>query len=282
MKNIVLSIILANTLLLASDIDLTNKKIADTKAQIEALQANLKQLESSLPVQKEKEEAMKLAAQKKANELKTHAEFGFISTSGNTDTTTYNLDLKMKKAWNKHSLEFSFDSQYADDNGIETKNKYLGELEYDYALTSRFAFDYLIGYKRDKFSSYNYQMYTGPGMKYQVIQEEKHNLSLEGNILYAEDELQDTLVKNRYSSFRTKGIYEWQILENLKFTQDLSYRTEIEDIPNYFVFSKTAFSSKLSDIFSFGISYKIDYTNKVPTSTHHSDKTLTANLIADY
>lgn len=222
------------------------------------------------------------ANDEKKNELVSHAEFGFITTSGNTDTTAYNLDLKVKKSWDKHHLNFLADVQYADDTGVETNNKLLTELQYNYDITQRLAFDYLVGYKVDKFSGYNYQAYTGPGAKYKAIVEEKHNLSIEGNILYSEDEIEIPRAKDDYTALRAKGVYEWKILENLKFTQELSYRVQADEMDNYFVFSKTAFASKISDIFSFGISYKIDYVNTPPASAERSDKTLTANLILDY
>lgn len=258
------------------------EQIADTKAKIAALQASLSELESSLPENIEAKKIAEIAKKEKDNELKTHAEFGYVSTSGNTDTTTYGLDLKMDKKWDKHVVLFTFDGQYADDNGVETKNKYLTELAYDYEITDRFAFNYLAGYKQDKFSGYNYQAYTGPGAKYKLIKEEKQNLSLEGNILYSQDELENQTKTRDYSSFRAKAVYAWQILENLKFTQDLSYRSDLEDTQNYFVYSKTALISKISDIFSFGINYKVDYVNAPPASTRHSDKTLSASLIIDY
>lgn len=283
MKKSLLVLSTLTSLLMAEQSVLSKEEqIVQTKARILNLQANLARLEASLPKSIEKEKEIALAKQAKKYEFKTHTEFGFIKTTGNTNTSTYNLDLNLKKNWDEHVFELSFDSQYADDNGIETKNKYLTELQYDYKFTDRFAFDYLIGYKEDKFSGYNYQAYTGPGIKYKLIEEEKQELSLEGNILYSKDELESPQSTRDYTSFRTKGIYEWQILDNLKFTQDLSYRSEIEDSQNYFVFSKTAFISKIYDMFSFSISYKVDYVNAPPEATGHSDKTLTANLVVDY
>lgn len=265
-----------SSLLLANDVS-TQAQIDEARAKIAELQANVTKLESTLP-----KKVAKLKTQEKKNPFVTHTELGYISTSGNTDTTSYSLDANAKKSWGKHALGVSFDGQYADDNGVETKNKFLSELNYDYSLTDRLALNYLFGYKDDKFSSYNYQMYTGPGLKYAAIKEDAHDLSLEGNILYSQDELALSAQKRNYSAFRAKAVYAWQIAETLKFTQDISYRSEIEDTNNYFVYSKTAFISKISDIFSFGINYKIDYVNLVAAPTRHSDKTLTANLIADY
>ena len=239
---------------------------------------------------------------KKDDALVTHTELGYIETQGNTETKTFNLEAKAKKGWEKHIFHLLFDGQYAEDKGIESKNKFFTELEYDYEFTDRFAFDYLVGYKEDKFSAFDSQFYTGPGAKYKAIMTKNHNLSLEGNILYSIDEIMQerTLAgevvnypypsgsivskpseTDDYAAFRAKAVYGWQMLDNLKFDQELSYRSSFEDTDKYFVFSKSALSSKISDIFSAGISYKVDYVNEAGEKDN-TDTTLTFNLIMDY
>jgi len=227
--------------------------------------------------------ALVLAAEPDLNKddaLVTHTELGYIRTDGNTETQTFNLDAKAKKGWGKHIGNLLIDGQYADDNGIETKNKYLIEVNYDYEFTDRFAFTYLAGYKSDKFSNFNYQAYTGPGAKYKAIVSDVHNLTVEGNILYSVDEL-DNGEDDKYGSYRAKAAYTWQMFKNVKFDQDLSYRGSFKDASNYFIFSKSALVSKLSDMFSAGLSYKVDYVNEAGLKDN-TDTTLTANLIIDY
>ncbi|SFV62705.1 hypothetical protein MNB_SM-4-1805 [hydrothermal vent metagenome] len=220
----------------------------------------------------------------------THTELGFIQTEGNTKTTTYTLDTKAKKGWGKHLGNFMFDGQYASDQNVETKNKFVSELTYNYEFTDRFAFDYLLGYKADKFSGFDYQWYTGPGAKYKLIVSENHNLTVDGNLLYSEDRYEATPLttppldsySNTYLGYRLKAVYAWQIIQNLKFDQELSIRGSFEETKNYFAFSKSALSSKISDIFSASISYKVDYANVPASGKKSTDTTLTANLIIDY
>ncbi len=246
-----------------------------------------------------------VAADTKSDALVTHTELGYISTTGNTETKTFNLESKLKKGFGKNIFALSFDGQYADDRGVESKNKYFVELTYDYEFTKRFAFNYLVGYQNDKFSAFDYQFYTGPGAKYKAIVSKTHNLSLEGSILYSLDEYSDVKydatgavisypnanntpvasrvdgVSDDYSAYRAKGVYTWQINENLKFDQELTYRGSFDSSQKYFIYSKTAFYSKISDIFSAGISYKRDYVNQAGNK-EKTDTTLTANLIMDY
>jgi len=221
------------------------------------------------------------------SQMKANANFGYISTTGNTETTTYALDTKVKKSYSKHVFEFTFDGQYASESEKETKNKYFTELEYNYEYTEKFSLGYIVGFKQDIFSDYDYQFYTGPGAKYKAIKSELHNLTLESNFLYARDKF-NTLIENEttaistYASLRLKALYEWKVLENLDFSQEVSYRTDVEDLDQYFVFSKTAFTSKLSDMFTAGINYKIDYINQISAGTKHSDNTLTATIGINY
>ena len=298
MKKTVLTSLIASSLLLAAQPERV-KTQEEIKAEIRKLQAQL----SSLQTQMKTFEVV--VAPKE--EFKTHTELGYIGTTGNTDTTTFNLESKLTRNWGKHEGALTFDGQYADDKGVESKNKFFVELEYDYAFTDRFAFNYLVGYKRDKFSAFDYQAYTGPGAKYKVIVSPKHNLSLEGNILYSVDEYTQTNyadaakttviaypnAANRpvlatdpsfsddYAAYRAKGVYIWQVFQNLKFDQEVSYRGSFENVNKYFIYSKSALTSKISDIFSAGISYKVDYVNEAGDNKN-TDTTLTANLIVDY
>jgi len=216
----------------------------------------------------------------KTKEIVTHTEMGYIQTNGNTKTKTFNLDSKAERAWDKHVGVFTFDGQYSSDSGITTKKKYFLELEYNYDFTDKLAFSYLAGYKYDKFSGFDYQAYTGPGIKYTAIKQSTQNLSLEASALYSKDKYIAGNT-NDYAAYRLKGDYDLQITENLKFTQEISFRGSFEESDNYFAFSKTALISKISDIFSAGISYKLDYAN-IPAAQYKTDETLTVNLIMDY
>ena len=283
MKKILFTIALLHTLVFANaSTDDASKQISDTKAQIAALQAKLKELEDSTTTQKQKDEDLALIKKRKAEELKMHTEFGFTDTTGNTNTTAYNLDTKIQKALNKHQFTFIGDGEYASDNGTETKNKYFLEFSYGHKLNKELYLEYILGYKYDGFSGYDYRAYTGPGLKYKAITSDVHNLDLSSALLMSKDKLESDADAYNYTSARVKIEYSWQVLKNLKFAEIFTYRADITKTDDYFIFSKTALSSKISDIFSVGLNYKIDYVNMADIGKQRTDKTLSANLIADF
>jgi len=266
LKIFLVLLFLRSLIIASSDVDI-KQQLAQAIKEKEALDVKIKLLKSQLP--------------KKIKDLGfvTHTELGYSKTDGNTNTQSFNLDAIITRKIGKHKIKFHIDSQYAKSGNSATKNKYILELEYNYDLTSRLSFDYIAGYKNNKFSSYDYQFYTGPGLYYKVVDKTKHQLNIDANIMFAQDK-EDTT--REYVSFMSKGIYTWQILDNLKFEQTLSYRTEVKDNDNYFVYSKSAINTKLSEVFSAGVSYKYDYANILTTNESHKDDTLSINLIAEY
>jgi putative salt-induced outer membrane protein len=277
-KTILLSTTLMATLLMAEQPTpelLAN--IAKAKEVASAADAKLKALQAKLP---------------QNQEIMTKLKLGYIKTDGNSNTETFSLDGNIKKEWGNNSLKLTLNGQYGNAENSDkvsevTTNNYFTELEYAYAFTSKLSSTILVGYKNDKFSSYNYQSYIGPGVKYKAYKTDKQELNVEANILYSHDEIQDQFkndssLESDYGSYKAKLTYELQVMENLKFNQELSYRAAFDDSQNYFSFSKSELSSKISDIFSAGISYKIDYSNIVAEGIDKRDNTLTAFISLDY
>jgi len=241
-----------------------------------------------------------------ANPFVTHTEMGYIETAGNTETKAFNLESKAAKDWGHHVAKGFIDAQYASNRFKETKNKFLAEFTYDYEFTSLLAFNYIAGYRKDRFSGFESQKYTGPGARYKYLVTEEENFAIDGNLLYAIDNYENAFTtatgryipypdtipadailqrpgyQNNYMAFRVKGAYDKQLLENLKFDQEVTYRSAFKEFQNFFVFSKTALSSRISEMFSAGISYKVDYINVPANGKDKVDTTFSANLILDY
>jgi putative salt-induced outer membrane protein YdiY len=111
----------------------------------------------------------------------------------------------------------------------------------------------------------------------------RQELNLEGSILYSMDQQKvKTNLDENYGSYRAKLLYSLNILDNLKFDEEASYKGSFNESDNYFIFSRSALSSKISDMFSAGISYKIDYSNLVLANVEKQDNTFEAFLSIDY
>lgn len=209
------------------------------------------------------------------------AELGYIQTSGNSDSESLNFDAKAKKKWQRHSLELEADAQLAKNNDEESTNRFTSEIDYGYEYSKVLTYGYIAGYKRDKFSGYDYQLFSGPMMEYKAISTPKTNFDLEFALLYAKDKL-ETKDSDSYVAYRFRGIYTHKIIETLKFEEDFSFRGSFEDANNYFIVSKTSLINKITDIISAGVTYRVDHANIVPLDRVKTDRTFMINLIFDY
>lgn len=237
----------------------------------------------------------------------THTEMSFVQTQGNTDTNAFSLDFAGKRTYGKHSLKLDADVLYGTQDRIENKNRVDGEVNYDYSILESLALNAMAGYNDDKFSGFDYHFYAGPGLKYTPIDDKKFHLDLQGNVLYALDQGMDKYYDNNtsdevvypyvggrentskvdgtkveYTSYAIKLNFSWVIVEGFKFVQEGSYRGDFEQDKRYFVYSKSALESKINDIFSMGVSYKVDYTNLQPAGNERADRTFMTSLIIDY
>lgn len=211
----------------------------------------------------------------------THGEFSYINTKGNTNTSSLAFEGSLRKGWDDHLFRAHADAYTSEDDGKESKNKWSLELNYDYTFAPHISLNYLFGYKEDRFSGYDYQVYTGPGIGVNVVDEKEHKLDLQANILYAEDKPKFDS-KDDYLSSKIGMIYGWQIADNFKFSQELTYRTNLEQTTHWFVYSKSAIETKINSMFSMGVSYKVDYVNTPPPPSVRSDRTFLVSVIVDY
>jgi putative salt-induced outer membrane protein len=216
------------------------------------------------------------------NAFMTHTELGYTNTSGNTDTTALALDFKGEQKWETFNIRLSGFAYYSEDSGTESKNQWGVEFNYDRPLTERLSLNYLANYKRDKFSGYEYRFTTGPGFSHKTIRTDNHKLTTQLNILYAEDKVEGADDKHSYTSGQAGFLYEWKIYEHLKFIEEATVRTELQETSNYIAYSKTSIQNKINSSLSMGLSYRIDYVNEPAEGKVTTDRTFLASLIIDY
>lgn len=213
--------------------------------------------------------------------LKTHAELGYIKTSGNTDTQSFSGIFNIDKTFDEHVFRLDAESFYSDDDGEETKNRWKAVGNYDYPAADKVQFNYMLGYEQDRFSGFDSQFYTGPGIKWKAIEPPAHRLDLQANILYSSDEINEQ-ERLDYASAQARLDYSWQIDERWKFVEIAFYRVDVSESDNYFINSRTGVESRISTLFSVGASYTVDFKNQAPEGKERRDTTFLVSLIIDY
>ena len=103
-------------------------------------------------------------------------EFGFVNTTGNTDSTALNMSLGFVRTTETWRHRFAATALMTSENGIEDNERYTAEVQSDRSLSE---VSWLFGSFRwdaDKFGSYDPQMSLTAGYGRQLMKSETHEL----------------------------------------------------------------------------------------------------------
>ena len=120
-----------------------------------------------------------------------------------------------------------FDYDYGKSDGVKDKDRlYLG-----YQL-SRWFTDRVYGfvnasYEKDKFQTYDYRTYFGPGIGYKVIDQDKMKWLVEAGAGWRRDAFDAGILKNNkkkrdYFALRGASRFSYKFNDSVKFTNDSS------------------------------------------------------------
>ncbi len=224
------------------------------------------------------------AADDKSGKWQTHLELSYVATSGNTDTQTFSSKAEIKKEEKINRYYIKFDGLYAKNDDKESANKWNLNGRWERTISEKMFGFLTANYLADKFSGYDYRLSIGPGLGYNFIKNEKHQLKGLATLSYYYDKFSSgTKSSDKYSAGDFALNYRWQILQNLKFKFDGNYIVSFDNTDKYFVNAEAGIESKISGNISLGVSYKVAYQNKLPSSSlKHTDTTFLTSLIIDF
>lgn len=215
---------------------------------------------------------------------KFRMEISYVSTSGNTDTQSLAVKTDARKEGEVNRYFFKGSYLQTQDMSEETSNKLALDASWERVMNKRLFGLFALGYRRDKFSGYDFRAFGGPGMGYDFVKTARHKLKGVFTLLYYHDEFSKGAEStDDYIAGKVTAAYEWKILKNVKLAETIDFFTSLEDTERLFVDSVTAAEVKVNDHVSVGINYVVNYQNVLPSpELRHTDKTFLTTLIIDY
>lgn len=210
-------------------------------------------------------------------------EFGYVSTTGNTDTTNTKgkIDLGWETAkWKNRTV---FESLNSEEDGQRTAEKYLLSNKSDYKLLDKdylFAFE---SYEKDRFSGFEYQATIALGYGKRVFENDSMSLDVEAGPGYRinkfEEENADGDDDEKGAIVRAFGAYNWKISETAEFLQELSIEKGSD---NTITKSSTSLKTTIIGQLAMKLSYTVKVTDEVPDGTDDKDTETTVTLLYSF
>ncbi len=168
-----------------------------------------------------------------AEPWKGQADLGWLSNSGNSESTSLNAQLGLEKDTEKwtHKVDLSAAGSSSENdagNDETTAEKYAVSLKSDRKLDDRSYLYVLADYTDDRFSGYEFQANTGFGYGYKVIAEETMTLLFEVGPGYTHSLLSPELRNGESGhieefNYRIGEGFTWNFSETSELSQYLTY-----------------------------------------------------------
>jgi putative salt-induced outer membrane protein len=211
------------------------------------------------------------AAEEETSPLEGNVRLGFLSTTGNTETTTMNSGFEASytlERWKHTALASAI---YSEEDNITTAEAYEVGWTSGWDLTDR---DFLFGrlnWRKDRFGGFDTQFSQTAGYGRKILTGEVHTLTADVGAGARQSEDQLGVTTNEFIAAGSLA-YKWRFSETAEFNQTL--RVEVGE-ENTFSESVSSVSTQLIGAFRLVASYTIKNNSDAPVGTEKTD-TLTA------
>jgi len=196
-----------------------------------------------------------------------NAALGFTSVTGNTETESLNAKVEVNYDVDKWHHSFLATAINSSQNGMGTAEAYKATFQTKYDLNELTYVYGLVDWNKDRFSSYEYQIFENVGIGRRFIDTDTHKLNGEVGVGFQQSELQDGTSQNGFTG-RVAGDYTWVISENASFHQALSASPASD---NTYIESVTELKAGIIGNIFMSLSYIVKHNTDVLPGTEKRD-----------
>lgn len=191
---------------------------------------------------------------------------GLSITSGNSDTSAFNLGFNLQYDPKTHSL-FKAEAFYlrSTADGVVNVDKATASLRYEYKISDRIYAFAQLAYLRDQNKNVTYLLAPMAGGGYYVVKEKTFELSLDASLggAFEKDSGFDATSSG---AFAAGEAFTWRISPTATFTQKAGGLWKMNDTSDAFYHFEVGVAATLTKSFELKVAYLVDYKNK-PIST---------------
>ena len=149
--------------------------------------------------------------------------------------------------------------------GKENANRLSFEARLERPVTGRLFISLGSQYIRDRFAGYDYRISAGPGLGYDILRGESHELKASvSGLYYFEQYATSGEEKIDYASIAAALGYQWRIRKNVVLNLKGDYAGALEESDTYFMTQESGVEVAVSETISLGVKFLLRYQNLPP------------------
>ena len=207
-------------------------------------------------------------------------EFGFVNTTGNTETVALNMKLNFVRTGRRWRHRFTGTALNTSEDGATDNERYTVEIQSDRKLQEKSWLFGAFRWDADKFGSYDPQVSLTAGYGYMLMKSEKHELK--GEIGAGYKKLTETESGLSTSEAIARFLVDdwWQMFKTTKWTNRLLVEAGSS---NTFTQFNTGLAVAMTDKFAVKLGFEARNNTKIPPGdSEHTDTITSVNLVYNF
>lgn len=204
------------------------------------------------------------------------AELGFVSTSGNTDTQTFNFKLDITQELSTWRNNARLDALNTSEDEMTSAEKYVAAWKSDYKFTSSDYFFGSLQYDDDRFSGFDYQVTLAAGYGRRLLETESSQLDVEIGPGFLAKKVSATQETEDEAILRLAGAFKHQLSDTADFSQNVTIDAGEDTTISR---SVTGLQAQVSGKLAMKLSYTIKHTSEVPAETSKTDRETAVTMV---
>ncbi|WP_127716355.1 DUF481 domain-containing protein [Halobacteriovorax sp. HLS] len=210
-------------------------------------------------------------------------EVSLLTTGGNTDVKTYDIQSDNKYILDKNSFRMKGHYTFSESETVTNAENWDLTLRFDRALTETIEGFLGQGVESNRFSGFSRRYNSDLGVKYTYLKTTKNETFSELGLRYSiEEDVNDSIADTK--DFKGRVYVETK----QKFNDSVSGKLWIEYIPNfsesekYLANIEPSLAVSMTKVFSLKLAYQWNYNNAPPTGNSKTDYKYTTGLLANF
>ncbi len=222
-------------------------------------------------------------------EWKQNVALGLNRTSGNSDTSLYNIDFNTQRKGTTREFIAKAKYAYGESEDTTTEENANATAQYNFLMTDR-TYSYInADYKYDNIAHIDYRITVGPGLGYYFIKNPTQNFSIELGAAYIETKLDitntvgATAIDDTEDSINLRVVskYDWQISKSARLWEALEYLPEFEDFDVYLINYELGVEAAINSKLSLRLVFEDKYDNNPAPGIKKNDVIIKSALVCN-
>lgn len=205
------------------------------------------------------------------------ADVGYVSTTGNTEVTTFNLGEKLVLRARRWEHKQQFGSVYASQDGKQSSNLLFANWRSDWKLHPRLAFFGFVGFDRNAFAGIARRFEEALGLSAVVLASGRDTWTVEGGLAMNQQRATDGASLS-FASVRSATVFRHQFTKAAYVQQSAEFLPSLEVSEDYRLNTESALVAPLSTHIAMKLGYVVRFDHLPEPGRRKHDRIVTSGL----